>query len=280
MGWLDGTVAIVTGGGSGLGRAIVDRFVGEGAKVAVFDKSAERAQAAASAHGKQAIAVSGDVRSLADNRRLVAETIKTFGRLDTFVGNAGIWDFNKSLYRLSDEEIGGAFDEMFAVNVKGYMFGAKAALEELVKSKGSIVYTVSNAGFFPDGGGPLYTMTKHAVVGLIRQLAFELAPSVRVNGVAPGPIATDIRGAGALGFDNNSIAELSDKLREHAEDYLPRMHMPETKEYTGGYVLFASKENSNMATGCILNSDGGFAVRGGRQAAGGVKLAEKIASRK
>lgn len=280
MGWLDGNVAIVTGGGSGLGRAIVERFVAEGARVAIFDKSAERAGEVAKAFGNKAIAVSGDVRVLADNRRLVAETVKAFGKLDTFVGNAGLWDFNTSLYRMKDEEIDKAFDEMFHVNVKGYMLGAKAAMEELVKSKGSIVYTVSNAAFFPNGGGPLYTASKHAVVGLIRQLAFELAPHVRVNGVAPGPISTDIRGLGALGLQDNSIQDILSGMTEFAKTHLPRMHMPETKEYAGSYVLFASKENSNMATGSVLNIDGGFGVRGGTIAAAGINLPEKFASKK
>ena len=79
---------------------------------------------------------------------------------------------------------------MFGVNVKGYLLGAKAAYRELAKTRGSIIFTVSNAGFYPCGGGPLYTASKHAVVGLIRQLAYELAPSVRVNAVAPGLVRT------------------------------------------------------------------------------------------
>src|SRR3546814_13245073 len=84
-------------------------------------------------------------------------------------------------------------DELFGVNVKGYVLLAKASLPALVRSGGSLVYTVSNAGFDPAGGGVLYTASKHAVVGLIRQLAFEFAPPVRVNGVAPGPIDTALR---------------------------------------------------------------------------------------
>ncbi len=194
MGWLEGKVALVTGGASGLGRAIVERFGEEGARVVILDRSRECSEELAARLGPNVAATIGDVTVLADNRRAVAEAVKHFGRLDIFVGNAGIWDFNMSLVDLPDDRIGEGFDELFSINVKGYLLGAKAAYQELAKTHGCIIYTVSNAGFYPCGGGPLYTASKHAVVGLIRQLAYELAPRIRVNGVAPGAIPTDLRG--------------------------------------------------------------------------------------
>src|SRR5208337_1786381 len=112
--------------------------------------------------------------------------------------NAGIWDSSISLAALPDDRISAAFDELFCVNVKGYLLGAKAAYRELPQTNGCIIFTVSNAVFYPCGGGPLYTASKHAVVGLIRQLAYELAPKIRVNGVAPGAIPTDLRGPRSL----------------------------------------------------------------------------------
>jgi cis-2,3-dihydrobiphenyl-2,3-diol dehydrogenase len=268
MGWLNNKVALVTGGASGLGRAIVERFLQEGAKVAILDRSRERSEQLAAQLG--ILASIGDVTSLADNRRAVAETVAKFGQLDCLVGNAGIWDFNMPLVDLPDDRIGEAFDELFGVNVKGYLLGAKAAYRELAKTRGSIIFTVSNAGFYPCGGGPLYTASKHAVVGLIRQLAYELAPKIRVNGVAPGAIPTDLRGPASLAMAERSIAQVP--LKEAVERGLPLGKLPEPRDYTGPYVLLASAENSSTATGGVIICEGGIGIRGFVDAAGGRNL--------
>src|SRR5215467_4829163 len=270
MGWLENKVTLVTGGASGLGRAIVERFIDEGANVAVLDRARERSIELARRFGERVEAVVGDVALLADNQRAVAETIRRFGRLDCFVGNAGIWDFSMPLVDLPEDKIGGAFDELFGVNVKGYLLGAKATYRELAKTHGSMIFTVSNAGFYPCGGGPLYTASKHAVVGLIRQLAYELAPKIRVNGVAPGAIPTDLRGPASLAMAERSIAELP--LKEMVERGLPLGKLPEPRDYTGSYVLLASPSNSSTATGSVIICEGGMGVRGFVHAAGGRDL--------
>src|ERR1700758_2316068 len=92
MGWLDGQVALVTGGGSGIGRAVVARFVEEGARVGVLDRVAARADQLRADFGTAVVALAGDVTRLDDNKRAVAETVGAFGRLDVFVGNAGVFD--------------------------------------------------------------------------------------------------------------------------------------------------------------------------------------------
>ena len=268
MGWLKDKVALVTGGASGLGRAIVERFLEEGARVAILDRSHDRSEQLASSLGIGTIV--GDVTDLSDNRRAVAETLAKFGKLDCLVGNAGIWDFSMSLADLPDDRISPAFDELFGVNVKGYLLGAKAAYRELAKTRGCIIFTVSNAGFYPCGGGPLYTASKHAVVGLIRQLAYELAPKIRVNGVAPGAIPTDLRGPASLQMAERSIAEVP--LKEMVERGLPLGKLPEPRDYTGAYVLLASAENSSTATGGVVICEGGIGIRGFVDAAGGRDL--------
>jgi len=270
MGWLNNKVALVTGGASGLGRAIVERFLDEGARVAILDRSRERSEERAARLGDRVATIVGDVTSLPDNQRAVAETVKRFGGLDCLVGNAGIWDFNASLVNLPDDRIGAAFDELFGVNVKGYLLGAKAAYRELAKTGGNIIFTVSNAGFYPCGGGPLYTASKHAVVGLIRQLAYELAPKIRVNGVAPGAIPTDLRGPRSLEMAERSIAAIP--LKEMVERGLPLGKLPEPRDYTGSYVLLASNENSSTATGGVIICEGGMGIRGFGDAAGGRNL--------
>ncbi|HKV54688.1 MAG TPA: 3-(cis-5,6-dihydroxycyclohexa-1,3-dien-1-yl)propanoate dehydrogenase [Candidatus Binataceae bacterium] len=270
MGWLDGKVALVTGGASGLGRAIVARFIDEGADVAVLDRSPDGCARLRGELGNAIVVTQGDVTSIADNRRAVAECVGRFGKLDCFVGNAGIWDYSLPLARLPEDKISQAFDELFGINVKGYLLGAKAALPELLKSRGNIIYTVSNAGFYVAGGGPLYTASKHAVVGLVRQLAFELAPGIRVNGVAPGAIPSDIRGPQALGMEARSISSIP--LGDFVEKFIPLAKLPQPRDYTAHYVLLASNENSSTATGAVINCDGGMGVRGFPRAAGGHDL--------
>ncbi|WOQ16264.1 3-(cis-5,6-dihydroxycyclohexa-1,3-dien-1-yl)propanoate dehydrogenase [Raineyella sp. W15-4] len=270
MGWLEKNVMIVTGGGSGLGRALVDRFVAEDARVGVLEKSSQRAEELRQAHGDAVHVVEGDVRSYQDNERIVAETVEKYGRLDTFVGNAGIWDFSRKLVDVPADELDTMFDEMFHVNVKGYLHGARAAVKPLAASRGSMIFTVSNAGFYPGGGGPLYTGTKHAVVGLIRQLAYELGPKIRVNGVAPGAIPTDLRGPGSVGMDKTAISAFP--LEELVKACTVLQELPTAEDYTGPYVLLASKENSPTATGSIINCDGGMGVRGLAETVGGLDL--------
>lgn len=273
MGRLDGEAVLITGGASGLGRAIIERFVEEGARLAVLDRSAERLADLAAAFPDTVEPVAGDVRSLADNQRAVAACLARFGKLDCAIGNAGVWDFSVSLDAMAPDAIDAAFDELFHINVKGYLHLAKAALPALVKSAGALVFTVSNAGFDPGGGGPLYTASKHAVVGLIRQLAYEFAPAVRVNGVAPGPIPTDLRGPAALGQQDRSIGGID--LAGIAAPNVPLGFIPETADYAGGYVLFASRRDSRQATGSVLSLDVGASVRGFGRVSGGGKLAAK-----
>lgn len=275
MGRLEGQVALVTGGASGLGRAVVERFVTEGARVVVLDRSEEAAAQTADALGSSVAAVVGDVRAHEDNARAVAACLERFGRLDCAVGNAGIWDYNAALVDLPAAKLAESFQELFDVNVLGYLQLAKAALKPLAESEGSMVFTVSNAGFLPNGGGPLYTASKHAVVGLVRQLAFELAPRIRVNGVAPGAIATNLKGPESLGMAERRFP--GDKLTERAEGFVPLGRMPTPAEYAGAYVFFASREDNVPATGTVLNHDGGFGVRGlGSALRGGDDLMSRL----
>lgn len=272
MGWLEEQVALVTGGGSGLGRAVVDRFVREGAKVAVLDRSAEKLDKLKADYDRTTlVTVRGDVTSPAANRKAVEAAVKAFGRLDTFVGNAGIWDYNIPLAHLPLEMLPEVFGEVFGVNVKGYILGTKAALPALLETRGSIIYTLSNAAFDPGGGGAFYTASKHAVRGLVTELAYELAPKVRVNGVAPGGCGTDLRGPKCLGFDRVSMGGIPgiDKL---VEMVTPLGFLPAAEDYAGLYVLLASRENSKTVTGSILRGDGGIGVRGLTQPAGGNDL--------
>jgi NAD(P)-dependent dehydrogenase (short-subunit alcohol dehydrogenase family) len=270
MGDLEGQVALVTGGASGLGKAIVARFLLEGARVGILDRARERTEALQNELGDRVSTTVGDVTLLADNRRAVADTVRKFGRLDCFIGNAGVWDWNIPLAALPDDRIEKAFDELFGINVKGCMLGAKAALTELAKTRGSVIYTVSFAGFHPAGGGPLYTSSKHALVGMIRELAYELAPKIRVNGVAPGPMPTDLRGLRSLEMENRSISEVMNP--EQGARGLPLGRFPDLEDYTGAYLMLASKKSGILTTGHVINCDSGLEIRGVQRPAGGEDL--------
>jgi NAD(P)-dependent dehydrogenase (short-subunit alcohol dehydrogenase family) len=270
MGWLNGTAAIITGGGSGLGNALVARFLTEGSGVGILERSPEKAKQLEADFGDDIVVVTGDVRSYGDNVAVVEQTVAKFGRLDTFVGCAAVWDFSTSLRNLPADRLTAAFDEVFHTNVMGYMNGAKASVEALAASGGSVILTVSNAGYYPDGGGPLYTASKHAVVGLIKQLAFELAPKIRVNGVAPGGMLTDLRGPQSLDLGESRVADLP--LGDLLKLCTALQILPEPADYTGQYVLLASKENARATTGAVINCDGGMGVRGLVQVAGGMDL--------
>jgi NAD(P)-dependent dehydrogenase (short-subunit alcohol dehydrogenase family) len=257
---LDDQVVLVTGGGSGLGRALVERFVAEGARVGVLELNPAKAKELSDALGGAVAVTEGSATSWEDNARAVAATVEAYGRLDTFVGNAGLWDFGTSLEDLPSDALPAAFGQLFQLNVLGYLLGAKAALEPLRATRGSIIFTLSNAAFYPGGGGPLYTASKHAVVGLVKQLAYELAPEVRVNGVAPGGMSTDLRGPAALGLADTSFGSMPvDRL---ITTMLPLQRPMSADDYAGTYVLLASRGNSASTTGSVHNCDGGFGVRG------------------
>jgi 2,3-dihydroxy-2,3-dihydrophenylpropionate dehydrogenase len=270
-GWLDNETALITGGGSGLGLALVERFLAEGARVAVLERSAEKVAALRERFGAgEVVAVQGDVTSYADNERAVNAAVEAFGKLDTFIGNAAIWDHASSLVDLTPEQLDSGFGELFSINVKGYLLGAKAAARALIASEGSMIFTLSNSSFYPGGGGPLYTASKHAAVGIIRQLAYELAPKVRVNGVGPCGMASDLRGPASLGQQDRRI--MDSRTPEAIAGILPLQFFPQPADFTGPYVMLASRANNRVLSGVMINADAGLGIRGIRHAAGGLHL--------
>ena len=140
MGLLDGKVALVTGGGSGIGRSVVQRFIQEGAQVGVLERVAQRVDELKSDFGPSLIAVCGDVSRTQDNEAVVEQTVSAFGGLDIFVGNAGVFDMFTLLADIPKDKLGEAFDEQFSINVKGLLLGAKASVDALGKTGGCMDY--------------------------------------------------------------------------------------------------------------------------------------------
>jgi NAD(P)-dependent dehydrogenase (short-subunit alcohol dehydrogenase family) len=257
---LDGTVALVTGGADGIGKAVVRRYIDEGAEVGILDRNREAIDRLRVEVGDELVAVCGDVTSAADNRLALQGMLARYGKLDVFVGNAGIYDFSRPLGRYSAESLSGTFDEIFGVNVKGYLIGAAVTREALRRSGGSMIFTVSNCGLYAGGGGVMYVASKHAVVGIVRQLAFELAPEVRVNGVAPGGTLTGLRGSRTLNESGRRLDELNG-IADRIANAIPLGFAADPEDHAGHYVLLASKANSRATTGAILCSDGGWEIR-------------------
>jgi NAD(P)-dependent dehydrogenase (short-subunit alcohol dehydrogenase family) len=261
VGRLDGRVAVVTGAGSGNGLAIARLFAQEGATVAIGEYSEERGTAAAeSIQGTigEALFVRTDVRDWSDVDRLVSETVERLGRLDIMVNNAGVLDGYATCLETSTE----LFDTVLAINLRGTFFGCKRALAEMVPAGyGKIVNVSSVAGLIAEGGGLAYTSSKHAVIGLTRQLACEYGPlGIRTNAVCPGPIATNLRqtsrevlGAGAPDMNRGLGVSSPERLRQ-----VVPLGMRGTPEDVARVALFLASAESDYVNGHALVIDGGW----------------------
>jgi 2,3-dihydroxy-2,3-dihydrophenylpropionate dehydrogenase len=267
LNWLEGHTALVTGGSSGIGRAVVDAFVQEGARVGVLGTSAARLADVQRAHGQRVVTIRGDATRLDDDKRAVAETVRAFGKLDTLVCNQGVFDYYLSLLDLPEDRLADAFDEIFAVNVKSYLLAAKAALPALLETEGSIILTLSTAAFYSEGAGILYGASKWATRGIVHHLAYQLAPKVRVNGVAPGGTGhTKLRGLRALGQQTEADQVPGRDERIRAGTPMQVLALPE--DHAWAYVYLASKARSRIVTGAVVNTDGGRGVAGVARLAG------------
>jgi NAD(P)-dependent dehydrogenase (short-subunit alcohol dehydrogenase family) len=265
LAYLDGKVALITGGSAGLGKAVAKLYMKQGASVGIVGRSMKRLIEAKKDIGGDPLLLEGDVSCSRDNERFVKEMIDRHGKLDIFVGNAGLYDGNKPLREIPIERFDTAFDDIFHVNVKGYLLGAAATYPELLKTCGCMIFSASHASFYSAGGGALYTASKHAIAGIIKQLAFEFAPKIRVNGVAPGAVATDMGMPESLGEHIPSIISGVEKA-------LPLQFIPDPEDYAGLYLALAADDFSKTMTGSIIQADTGIGIRGLSKTAGGLDL--------
>jgi NAD(P)-dependent dehydrogenase (short-subunit alcohol dehydrogenase family) len=257
--WLEGKRALVVGAGSGIGRAVVDAFLAEGARVAVLERDAEKGAALAGALPDVPVTV-GDATTRAANDEAVASAVAAFGGLDVLVSCVGIFDFYRSIEDLDADVIDKAFDEMFHPNVKSHLHSVKAALPALKESgRGSILLTESTSAYYAGRGGVLYLASKFAVRGLVTALAHDLAPEIRVNGVAPGgTLGTDLRGLPSLGLDERSLGATPDRAAEMAARVPLRVALS-GEDHAWSYVFLAS-DRARGITGGSVHPDGGVGV--------------------
>lgn len=187
------------------------------------------------------------------------KAVDAYGKLDVFIANAGVFDGFAKFENVTSEAMSDAYDILMNINVKGYFNGAKASLPELRKTAGNMIFTVSGAGFYPDGGGVWYTASKHAQIGLMKQLAFEVAPEIRVNAVAPGGTLTALNVIPPL---KSFVKEIDNETKAKSiKRRNPLQIAMDSEDHVGPYLLLASKK-SRAITGEVISSDGGLAVRG------------------
>ncbi|MFG1705272.1 3-(cis-5,6-dihydroxycyclohexa-1,3-dien-1-yl)propanoate dehydrogenase [Nonomuraea sp. M3C6] len=254
-GWLDGRRALVVGAGSGIGRAVVAAFTAEGARVAALELDPVKAGEL------DCPVVVGDATTRAANEEAVAAAVAAYGGLDVLVNCVGVFDFYQGVSELDADRLDEAFEEMFAVNVKSHLHSVKAALPALRDSRGSIVLTESTSAYYPGRGGVLYVSSKYAVRGLVTALAHELAPEIRVNGVAPGgTLNTDLRGLGSLGLDGRRLNDTPGRAAELAGRVPLRVALSGA-DHAWSYVFLASTRSGGV-TGGVVHTDGGMGVKG------------------
>jgi NAD(P)-dependent dehydrogenase (short-subunit alcohol dehydrogenase family) len=254
-----GKVALVTGGGNGIGRAASVGFAREGAKVVVVDHDAAGAEATAGIirqNGGDAIAVTADVTKAADVKAYVKAAIEKYGRIDCFFNNAGIEGKVAPIAEYDDA----VFDAVIGVNLKGVFLGLRHVLPEMIRQgSGAVVNTASVAGLVATPGMSAYVASKHAVIGLTKAAAGEVArQGIRVNAVCPGPVDTRMIHALEEQLAPGNAASVSERYQAA----IPSGRYT-TADEIANMVLFLCSDLASNTTG------GQFVVDGGRTATGG-----------
>ncbi|MGR6616814.1 SDR family NAD(P)-dependent oxidoreductase [Pseudomonas rhodesiae] len=247
MSRLNGKIAVITGGNSGIGLASAIRFAQEGAQVVIVGRRQEELDKALDLIGPHAIAIQGDIAKLDDLERIFAQIKATKGRIDVLFANAGLGDF---------EPIGSiteaSFDRTFGINVKGTLFTVQNALP-LMSAGGSIMLTGSTTGTMGTPAFSVYSATKAALRNFARSWALDLkGTGIRVNVISPGPISTPGLDLALSGTGQK------DAIIDDMTGQVPLGRIGQAQEVAAAALFLASDESSFM-TGSEMFVDGGFA---------------------
>ena len=243
---LEGKVAVVTGGNSGIGLATAKRLQEEGARVAISGRSKKTLDEAVKTIGNGVVAVQADVAKLTDIDKLYAEVSRKLGKSDVLFVNAGIAQF-APLAETSES----TYDEQFGINIKGAYFTIQKALP-LLNDGASIILNTSVAASTGTKGATAYSATKAALRSLARTAAAELVGrGIRVNTVAPGPIVTPI--FGRTGLPKEALDEFAKEIL--AKVPMKRFGQPEE---VASVVAFLASQDASYITGVEINVDGGL----------------------
>jgi NAD(P)-dependent dehydrogenase (short-subunit alcohol dehydrogenase family) len=252
---LAGKVAIVTGGASGIGRGIVERFVAEGARVVIADVQQDLGEDLAAALGPDALFRRTDVSDPEQVGALVAAAVETFGGLHVMVNNAGV--SSRMHRRFFDDDLAD-FHRVMAVNVLGVMAGTRDAARHMAAHGGGSIINVSSIGGIQAGGGVMaYRASKAAVNQFTKCAAIELAHyEIRVNAIAPGNIPTPLVAKSASNMDPAEIERFEASIRQTMRDDRP-LKREGTPDDIAEAALYFATDRSRYVTGTVLPVDGG-----------------------
>ena len=247
---LQGKVAVITGAASGMGKAIALVYAQEGAKVVVSDINFEGANQTVSeivSNGGMATAVATNVTKEDDVQNLIDTAVKVYGTLDILVNNAGVMDNFYPAAEVTDE----LWERTFAINTTGPMRTIRKALPIFIeKGSGVIVNVASAGGLFGSRAGAAYTSSKHAVVGLTKNVGFQYAPlGIRCNAIAPGGVNTNI-GATISAPNEFGMARAMAGINLN-----PRMG---ESEEIASVALFLASDDSSFVNGTVITADAGW----------------------
>jgi 3-oxoacyl-[acyl-carrier protein] reductase len=246
-GRLQGKVALVTGAGSGIGRASAERFAAEGAQVVAVDiRGAEVTAAAIEAAGGEGLALSTDVSDESAVAAMAAAALERFGRVDVLMNNAGILDEFEPAAETSTE----TWNRVLGVNLSAQFFTSRALLPQMVeRGDGAIINVASTAGLNGGNGGAAYTTSKHGVIGFTRQLCFDYArKGIRCNVICPGAVET--------GMTKEIFASPDAAVMEAVESApIGRWAQPEE---LANAALFLASDEASFVNGAVYVVDGGF----------------------
>lgn len=252
-----GLSVLVLGGGSGIGRAAALAYSAAGASVTVLERSARLGAALQDADSSMAVLV-GDATDPSTVRRAVGAA-SSDGHLDHLTCCVGVFDHYLSLRDITADRFIHAAEEMWRTNVLSTLMAVNLAHDSLRAAKGSITLTLSESAFEAVGGGVLYGSSKWALRGAVHHLSADLAPDVRVNGVAPGGTSgTAFAGMSSLGQDGSLVSDDQERDARIARGNL--LHLtPTPEDHAGAYLYLADPVAARVVTGLVVRTDGGGA---------------------
>ncbi len=251
---LEGKVVVITGAGSGMGRAMANLFANEGAKIVAAEWNADTLQEVVdevTAAGGTIVGVKGNVAEEADCGKIIDTAVDTYGRLDVLCNNAGVMDTNQGVGEVTNE----MWERVIGINLNGPMFLSRKAVPIMVaQGGGSIVNTASLAGVGGGAAGVAYTTSKHALIGLTRNTAFVYTQDgVRCNAIAAGAVETNI-------MQSVDPTKMDPKASARYQTWYAAIPGQLKAMDIAQLALFLASDESKMINGAIIPADAGWSA--------------------